>query len=140
MEQETGWSPDDEHDFVTDEQDYREPNGEHVSTLDVIRALIQDGREYASLEVEKQKLRAGIFATGARKAAVLGGAALFLLFGLLVAIPIGAIWILSPHVGPLAATAIVLVVGLLIVLVLAQLAKAKFRATMRKINIRDEMS
>jgi hypothetical protein len=128
----TGWSPEERDVHENDEALGKEPAAEGVddsprSTIEVIQSLIVSGREYASLEAERQKLRVTLAVSAIRYAALLGGIALFLLFGVLVALPVGAIWVLAPHVGPLAATLIVFLAGIAIIVLLLLLARAKIR-------------
>ena len=72
---------------------------------------------------EKQKLRAGIVATGVRNAAILGVIAFVLLFASIVALLVGLIHVLEPLIGPLGATLAVFGAGLVITIILALLAK-----------------
>ena len=88
------------------------------SVKDVFARLYADGRAYAAAEAERQKLRAGIAATGIRNAAILGGIALILVFASIVALLIGLIIALAQHVGPLSGTLIVVGGALLIVVAL----------------------
>ena len=78
---------------------------------------------YAAAEAEKQKLRAGIVATGVRNAAILGVIAFILLFASIVALLVGLIHVLEPMIGPLGATLAVFGAGLVITIILALLAK-----------------
>ncbi|BAV64155.1 hypothetical protein [Sphingobium cloacae] len=100
-------------------------DGRDESVRDSIARLYADGRAYAEAEVERQKLRAGLAAAGVRDAAILGGLALMLLFGVIVAGLVGLIFGLAPMLGPLGATGAVLGGTLLVVLLLLLLAKAR---------------
>ena len=136
MKQETGWSPEEdiEHSDASPAHAPMEDAGEddaNRSTVEVIQTLFENGKDYARFEMERQKLRMEIMASGFRFAATFGIVALFLLFGLLVALPIGAIWILSPYVGPLVATLIVLLVGIAVIALLAAMIRSKLRKTIR---------
>ncbi len=74
------------------------------SVRDAFARLFADARAYAAAEAEKQKLRAGIVATGVRNAAILGVIAFVLLFASIVALLVGLIHVLEPLIGPLGAT------------------------------------
>ncbi|SCW91402.1 hypothetical protein SAMN02927924_04014 [Sphingobium faniae] len=100
-------------------------DGQDESIRDSITRLYADGRAYAEAEVERQKLRAGIAVAGVRDAAILGGLALLLLFGVVVAGLVGLIFGLTPALGPLGATGAVLGGTLLVILILLLLAKAR---------------
>jgi hypothetical protein len=100
-------------------------DGQDESVRDSIARLYADGRAYAEAEIERQKLRAGIAAAGARDAAILGAVALMLLFGVVVASLVGLIFGLAPALGPLGATGAVLGGTLLVILLLLLLAKAR---------------
>lgn len=140
MKHRTGWSPEDQNEQRTEadeggpagtaDGDYRD---DERSTVEVIQTLFTSGREYAEAETRRQKVRISIAASAIRMAALLFGAALFLLLGVLVALPIGAIWVLAPHIGPIPATLVVFVSGILVVMLLVQLARAKLRRIFRRI-------
>lgn len=93
------------------------------SVRDAFARLYADARAYAAAEAEKQKLRAGIVATGVRNAAILGVIAFILLFASIVALLVGLIHVLEPLIGPLGATLAVFGAGLVITIILALLAK-----------------
>jgi len=93
------------------------------SVRDAFTRLYADARAYAAAEAEKQKLRAGIVATGVRNAAILGVIAFVLLFASIVALLVGLIHVLEPLIGPLGATLAVFGAGLVITIILALLAK-----------------
>lgn len=146
MKNRTGWSPEEEDAIDTgadahamgDSSEGNESasytqNGNQDSTVEIIQGLITSGREYAQVETERQKLRIGIITATMRYSAMLGGIALFLLLGVLVSLPIGAIWILSQHVGPLAATLIVFLSGIALIILLLMLVRAKVRKAMRAV-------
>ncbi|QGP80882.1 phage holin family protein [Sphingobium sp. CAP-1] len=90
---------------------------------EVLTRLYADGRAYAAAEAEKQKLRAGIAAIGVRNAAILGGAALVLLFASVIALLVGLILALAQSIAPIWATLIVVGGAILVALLLLLLAK-----------------
>lgn len=105
---------------------------ETLSTVEVVRLLISEGRDYAANEVERQKLRASILGSAARDTAILGVVALFLLMGTLIAGLIGLILGLTPLVGgALAATGIVMAASLLLILLLLLIARARVKKAVR---------
>lgn len=92
--------------------------------------LVDDGKRYARAEVEFYKAKAADKAAPAKKAAILGGAAVTLALSAVVALLVGLILSLETLVGPLAATLIVVLVtlavaGLLGWMAYKQLAEAK---------------
>lgn len=94
-------------------------------TEDVI-ALIDDGRTLLEAEIQFQKTRAA-FAVDRGKSGAVFGIAAFALFHLaLVALVVGAVIGLTPVVGALAATAVVVGLLLLVGIGLALAAKRRF--------------
>lgn len=108
--------------------------GPDESVKDVVARLIEDGRAYASAEIDRQKLRAAIVAAGVRNAAIFGVLALILAFASIVALLGGLILALAQHMDPLWATLIVVGGGLLLVVVLALLAKGSISRMVKAIR------
>lgn len=104
------------------------------SVKGAVARLIEDGRAYASAEIDRQKLRAGIIAAGVRNAAIFGVLALILAFASIIALLGGLIQTLAQHMDPLWATLIVVGGGLLIVLLLGLLAKGSISRMMKAIK------
>ncbi|EZP72498.1 hypothetical protein BV96_01938 [Sphingomonas paucimobilis] len=102
---------------------------------DTVRAafarLYSDGRAYADAEIERQKLRAGIAGSGVRDAAIFGMAGFLLVLSALIALLVGLIMTLAPHIGPGWATAAVFGGSLIIALALLLIAKSRI-TRMRK--------
>ena len=138
MKHQTGWSPEDSDMPPPVLPENRDANPEDMSTFGVIEHLVASGRDYARIEGERQKLRVGIAMAGVRRAAIVTAASVFLLLGLLAALPLAIIWILAPYIGPLGATAAVFVGGFLFVWLLIVVAKATFRSMLRRIGFRRE--
>ncbi|WP_298396045.1 phage holin family protein [Sphingobium sp.] len=115
----------------TDGQDEAAPD---ESVRDSFSRLYADARAYAGAEAQKQKLRAGIVATGVRNAAILAVVALILAFASIVALLIGLIIALAQHVGPLWSTLIVVGGALLIAVLLLLLAKGCVGRMMKAIK------
>lgn len=108
---------------------------EDRSTTDVLRLLVSEGRDYATNEIERQKLRAAILGKATRDAAILGVIALFLLMGALIAALAGFIMALAPQVGgPLPATGIVIGATLLTILILLLFARMRVGKALRQIK------
>jgi len=138
----TGWQPEQEAERPFDQENGTSGGGassfpsgsdEDLSTVEVVRLLIAEGRDYAANEVERQKLRATILGKAARDAAILGVIALFLLMGALIAGLIGLIMALAPLVsGALAATGIVIGGALLLILILLLVARARVKSALRQ--------
>ncbi|EQB30705.1 hypothetical protein M529_18350 [Sphingobium ummariense RL-3] len=104
------------------------------SVRDTLARLYSDGRAYASAEMDRQRLRAGILGTGVRDAAVLALVALILLFSAIVALLVGLILTLERSIGPLWATLAVVGGTLLATLVLLLLAKARIECMKKAIT------
>ena len=148
MTDKTGWQPEQgqapEAEAPFDQEDatgggdaaassFASASDEDISTIEVVRLLIAEGRDYAAHEVERQKLRATILGKAARDAAILGVIALFLLMGALIAALIGLIMGLAPLVGgALAATGIVIGGTVLLILVLLLIASARVKRAIRQ--------
>ncbi|MET0370989.1 MAG: phage holin family protein [Sphingobium sp.] len=97
----------------------------HDSVGSSFAQLYADGRAYAQAEVERQKLRAGIFAGGVRDAAILGTLALTLFFAGLVALLVGLVIALAPRLGPVWAACAIFGGALLVVIMLGLLIRAR---------------
>lgn len=104
--------------------DVPEPD-EPIGTM--FARVAQSGKDYARAEMDRQKLRAGIYAAGARDAGILLGIAAVLGLAAVVALLVGLIFTLSDPLGPLGATAVVVIVTLVIAGVLAVMARARLR-------------
>lgn len=126
----TGWSPEEEETIGA----MPPPAEDDPSTLEVLKLLISEGRDYAATEMERQKLRAQLIGTAVRDAAILGAIALFLLMGMLVALLVGAMWVLAPHIGPLLAALAVLGVSVLVIVILLLVARSRIRFIRRCIS------
>lgn len=104
-----------------------EPSAQ-AETDDSVRAafsrLYEDGRAYASAELDKQKTRAGIVAGAVRTVAICAVTALILVFAAIVTLLVGLVFSLAPTVGPLLATLIVVGVALAMAITLLLIAKS----------------
>lgn len=83
------------------------------SLMDELSALVEDGKTYAEAELAFQKSRAGYVASAAKNVAALGLGALAFLHLALIALVVGLVITLTPMLGALGATAVV-VAGLLV--------------------------
>ena len=92
--------------------------------------VAQSGKDYARAEMDRQKLRAGLFAAGARDAGILLGAAFILSFAALIALLVGLIFSLSFVLGPMGATAVVVIATFILAGILGVLARARIRRMM----------
>lgn len=90
-----------------------------------ISRLVADGRAYAEAEAEKQKLRATIVVGGVRDTLIFGVVALVLALAAVIALLVGLILTLTPLIGPLGATATVVIITFLIVGLCLLLAKKR---------------
>lgn len=91
--------------------------------------LVDDGKRFAQAEIELYKAKAQEKAEPIKWAAILGGAAATLALGALIALLVGLILALSPQVGPLGATLIVVVTTLALAAVLGYLAYQRIAGT-----------
>lgn len=99
---------------------------EEPSLTDDIVSLIEDGRNLLEAEIQFQKTRAAFAVDRGRSGALYGVAAFAVIHLALVALVVGAVIGLTPLIGPLGATG--LVVGVLLVagIILALAAKRRF--------------
>ncbi len=105
---------------------------EELSTLQILQFLVAEGRDYATHEIQRQKLRATIIGSAARDVTILLFIALFLLMGALIAGLIGIIMGLAPLVGgPLVATGIVISASFLMILLLLLGARTRIKQAIR---------
>lgn len=95
------------------------------SVKDSFTRLYNDGRAYATAEIERQKLRASIAATGVRDAIIFGMIGIVLGFASLVAGMIGIILVLASRIGAGWATLSVVGTALFITLLLLMVAKIR---------------
>lgn len=105
-----------------------EPFPQDEPLRDVVVRLFESGRAYADAEIDRQKLRAALVASGLRTVAILGLVALILLFGTLVTLMLGLVLALAPLVTPLGATAAVVLGSLVVIAILLLLARNRVRA------------
>ena len=92
-------------DSYESDADEQEPHG--PSLTDDILALLEDGKTYAEAEMAYQKSRAGFAANRFKGAIAFGLGAFGVLHLALIAMTVGLVIALIPHVGPWIATAIV---------------------------------
>lgn len=119
MGENSGWSPESVDPQIPDRQ---EPIG------DLLSRLVAEGRAYAQAETARQKQRATYAIRTVAIVALLGVVALTLLIGALVTLLIGLILMLTPHMGALVATLIVIVGALIGAFTLLLLARARVTA------------
>jgi hypothetical protein len=93
--------------------------------------LYADGRAYATAEIGRQKLRAGIVSAGVRDAAIMAVGGLVLAFAGLIAFLVGLVLLLTPHLGAGWAACLVFGCSLGVALLLLLMAKARF-SSMKK--------
>lgn len=113
------------------------PDTDEQSTVHVIRLLVAQGQEYASTEMQRQKLRVRILGLAARDALIFGLVVIFLLMGLLIALLVGGIWALAPHVGPIWALLIVLGACLAVIAGLLLFIRARVKSAINQTFYRD---
>lgn len=134
MKHRTGWAPDDQGD---EEDTVSMEAGEQPNFVDMATLLLTDGRAYAETEAERFKLRASLVGAAIRNAVVLVAIALFLTFGALVALMIGAIWALAPYLGPALSTLTVVGTAFCAIVILLAVARTRFKRTMNRVFHRE---
>ncbi len=128
MTQETGWTP--EQAEKPDEAGA--PGGTDETPLEVLKELASDARDYATTEIALQKLRSKILGAALRDGALLVAVALFLLFGVVVALLVGMILALAPVIGAAFATVAVCGSGVAVLVVLLVIARWRVTSGFRK--------
>jgi ABC-type multidrug transport system fused ATPase/permease subunit len=124
--QNSGWQPEPE---TQEEALARQPIGE------LIRTLVTDGRAFASAQGERYKAQASFIAANVRDIAIFGALALFLLFGLIVALLVGLILALSPLLGAWGALGTVMAGALIAIAILGLFILSRIqRIKPKKIN------
>lgn len=130
MNHRTGWAPEDGSDPPASDSPGA-AQSDQLSTAEVLQLLVVQTRDYAVIEMERQKLRASLLGAAGRDAAILGIAALFLLSGALVVLLVGCIIALAPLIGPFLATLVVVAVTLMAVALLLLIAFVRVRSAAR---------
>lgn len=100
----------------------------------LVSRLVGDGRAYAEAEIGYWKALAVDRVADARTAAVLGIAVLLLAQAAAIALIVGLVMILTPHVGPGLATLIVVLTTGIAATLLARAALTRFRRATRSRN------
>lgn len=103
-----------------------EPVPPEPSLSEDVSALLDDTRTYIEAEIQFQKSRAAFALDRGKAGAGFGLAALLLLHLALVALVVGGLMALSPQIGPLGATAVIVLVLAAIAVVLGLAAKRRF--------------
>ncbi len=104
------------------------------SLADDLRQLAEDSKAFAKAEAAYQKARAAYAGNQARGLAIRGGLALALGFFALMALTLGLVLALTPVLTAWGATAVVFLGLLLLGLILAASAAAKWRGMVRMLT------
>jgi hypothetical protein len=99
---------------------------EDRSLLEDLHALYNDGKTYASAELAFQKTRAGFAAGKLKSVAVFGAGAAVVALLAAIGLTVGAILSLETLIGPLGATAVVVIVLLIVAFLCARVAGKKW--------------
>jgi hypothetical protein len=99
---------------------------EDRSLLEDLHALYNDGKTYASAELAFQKTRAGFVARKLQSVAVFGAGAALVALLAAIGLTVGAILSLETLIGPLGATAVVVIVLLIVAFLCARVAGKKW--------------
>jgi uncharacterized membrane protein YqjE len=94
--------------------------------------LTRDARSFATAEVEYLKAQAGERAHFAVPGLVMIGVALALALGILMAVPVGLIWLFAPMIGAGWSTLAVTLVGLMIAALLFKLGTRRVKAILKR--------
>jgi uncharacterized membrane protein YqjE len=94
--------------------------------------LTRDARSFATAEVEYLKAQAGERAHFAVPGLIMIGVALALATGILMAVPIGLIWLFAPMIGAGWSTLAVTLVGLIIAILLFKLGMRRVKAVLKR--------
>lgn len=92
---------------------------------DIVGHLKDSASEYARAEFDIVRAKAGKRVAALKMTAILGVVALLVVQAAIVTLLVGAVWALSPYVGPALATIIVVAVALGVVFALLKVAIAK---------------
>ena len=104
------------------------PEEPHEPLTAILGRVTANAREFVAAEAERRKLQAQFYASGLKSIALLLCIALFLLFGAIVALLVGLIFVLSPYLTPAGATGAVIGGTFVVILLLLMAAKAKVKA------------
>jgi VIT1/CCC1 family predicted Fe2+/Mn2+ transporter len=99
---------------------------EDRSLLEDLHALYNDGKTYASAELAFQKTRAGFAAGKLKSVVVFGAGAAVVALLAAIGLTVGAILSLETLIGPLGATAVVVIVLLIVAFLCARVAGKKW--------------
>lgn len=110
------------------------PQREEESVSQTLARVLADGRAYASAEMDRQRLRAGMAGAAIRDAAILTFIAAMLVFSGLVALMVGLILAFTPQLGPIWAALAIFGAALVLTLILLLLAKARISRMMKAIR------
>jgi hypothetical protein len=94
--------------------------------------LTRDARSFATAEVEYLKAQAGERAHFAVPGLIMIGVAIAIAMGVLMAVPVGLIWLFAPMIGAGWATLAVIVGGLLLAALLLKLGTRRVKAVLKR--------
>lgn len=112
---------------TTDDETGAEDSAPDRSLTDDVSALIEDGQTYVEAELAYQKTRARFAASKGKSGLGMGVLALLFLHCALIGLVVGLLMILAPLITPVGATALVVVLMLVGVVVFGLLARNRFR-------------
>jgi hypothetical protein len=103
-----------------------EPAAEERSLIDDVELLIEDGKTYLEAELNFQKTRAAFVGDGAKRIVIFAVVAFVFAWLALIALTVGLVIALTPPLSAWGATAVVVIVWLLIAIVAASVAGSKW--------------
>lgn len=106
---------------------YRTDDPRERSLADDLRQLAEDGKAYAEAELAYQKSRAALAGQGVKTIAIFGGLAAALVFFALMALTLGLVLALTPLLTAWGAAAASFVGLLVLALICAMVANARFK-------------
>lgn len=114
--------------------DAEPPTGtqERPALSSLLVELTHDARSFAAAEVEYLKAQAGERAHFAVPGLIMIGVALALAMGILMAVPIGLIWLFAPMIGAGWSTLAVTLIGLMIAALLFKLGTRRVKAVLKR--------
>lgn len=105
-----------------------EAAAEERSLIDDVELLIEDGKTYLEAELNFQKTRALFVGDGLKSIALFGVVGFVFAWMALIALTVGLVIALTPPLSAWGATAVVVIVWLVIALITISLAASKWRA------------
>jgi len=121
-----------------DERVLGQAAAEERSLIDDVEVLIEDGKTYLEAELNFQKTRAAFVGDRARQVALFGVVGFVFAWMALIALTVGLVIALTPPLSAWGATAVVVIVWLLIAVIALSVAGAKWRQLSQSLGAGEE--